>query len=304
MTRSLRALGWLGLVIGCTCWPSAWGQDSAHEAQAAAAIRATARAFVDAFDRGDAKQLAAHWAANGEYIDESGNVYSGREAIAQGYSEFFADRPGAKMHLTVTSVRLINESTAIEDGYATIEPYPAGAPGTGRYTAVHVLSDGKWLIASLRDLHEPVPTTYHHLADLEWMIGGWVAEENGGRLESTCRWIANKSFVLREYHATRSNGDRKSGVQVIGLNPNNGSLQSWTFDSDGGHAVGTWTAIAEGWSIQAEGVLGDGTRTTATNVLRRLDDQAYVWKSERRSANGAALADSDEIVLRRQPSAK
>lgn len=290
------------MVLCCTA--SSRGQQPDPAATEVAEVRANAAAFADAFNRGDAEALANFWTANGEYLDEAGNVHTGRDAIAAGYRQFFAEHPGAVMNVVVDRVLAISPTTAIEDGRATIDPHPAGDPGTGRYTAVHVKSDGKWLIASLRDLHEPIPTTYPQLADLEWMIGSWVAEENGGRLESHCRWAADKSFVLREYHATLPNGNRRSGLQVIGFNPLSGTVQSWTFDSDGGHAVGLWTASPGGWTIESQGILGDGTPTTAVNSLRRLDDQAYAWKSTQRSLAGQALPDSEEVVLRRQAAAK
>src|SRR5262245_59077238 len=53
---------------------------------AAAAIRQAAAEFVAAFDRGDAAAVAAHWLEDGEYVDESGRVFSGRAAIEAEYA--------------------------------------------------------------------------------------------------------------------------------------------------------------------------------------------------------------------------
>ena len=44
--------------------------------------------------------------------------------------------------------------------------------------------------------------------------------------------------------------------------------------------------------------------TTSTNLLRRLDDNAYVWQSVDRTVGGVAIPDTDEIVIRRQPVTK
>ena len=48
-------------------------------------------------------------------------------------------------------------------------------------------------------------------------------------------------------------------------------------------------------------MMGDGTPTVAVNVLMRLDEDAYVWQSVRRTAGGVVLPDTDEVVLKRQP---
>ncbi len=46
-----------------------------------AAVRATADAFIKAFDRGDAKAVAALWTANGTMADDRGEIFKGHKAI-------------------------------------------------------------------------------------------------------------------------------------------------------------------------------------------------------------------------------
>ena len=265
----------------------------------AAAIRAAADAFVAAFNQGDAKGVAAHWTADGDYTDESGTKFSGREAIQQGYARFFAENPGHKMKLQIDSLKLLGDSAAIEDGRAALDPAPAGAPATSRYTAVHVKVDGKWLMSTVRDARIETPSSFRNVADLEWLIGTWTAEEHGAKTESVCRWVANKSFVERKYTITHADGSAASGVQLIGWNPQGGHVQSWNFSSDGGHAIGVWSPREGGWAAEIRGVTGDGTPTTAVNLLTKLDDNAYVWQSVNRSAGGQALPDTEEVVLKR-----
>ena len=52
-----------------------------------AAIHNTAAAFIEAFHKGDAKALAAFWTPDGDYIDDTGRVLTGREAIEKTGSE-------------------------------------------------------------------------------------------------------------------------------------------------------------------------------------------------------------------------
>lgn len=276
-----------------------------HDAAAdLAAIRAGAEAFVAAFNKGDAGAVAALWTEDGEYVDDSGRAFSGRAAIEQGYAQFFDDNPDSRIRVVVDSARLLSDTTAVEDGRAILEPAPGGAPGVGSYTAIHVKIDGKWLMASVRDSRVDSPSTHDHVADLEWLIGVWDAEEHGVRTESVCTWTANKSFVRRDYTVTHVDGATMSGLQVIGWDAEAGHVQSWDFSPGGGHAVGVWTPHEGGWTSQTRGVTGDGVVTTSVNMLTRLDDDAYVWQSVQRTAGGAALADTGEVILTRRQSSQ
>jgi uncharacterized protein (TIGR02246 family) len=277
-------------------------EPSAREIRAAeiAAVRATSEAFENAFNQHDAKSLAELWTADGDYIDESGRVFAGREAIEKEYKDFFAVHDDVQISIVIDSLRLLSDNAAIEDGRAFLEPPPEGAPATGRYTAVHVKVDGQWLMSTVRDVRVETPSAYHSIADLEWLIGTWTAEEHGGKMTSVCRWVANKSFIERSYTATHPDKTTTTGVQLIGFNPAAGHVQSWNFSSDGGHAVGVWSARENGWQAEIEGVTGEGVSTTAINLLTRIDDNAYAWQSVRRTASETSLPDTAEIVFKRQ----
>jgi uncharacterized protein (TIGR02246 family) len=267
-------------------------------------IRAQSQAFVAAFNKRDAKAIANMWTENGEYIDDVGRRFLGRDAIEKGYAQFFADGRKVTLRITIDSLRLLSKDAAIEDGRAAVDPPPAGVPGFSKYTVVHARVDGKWLMASVRDTHVETPSAYRNVADLDWLIGTWIAEAHGHKTESVCRWIANKSFVQRTYTMTRADGMKSSGVQIIGFNAEDNHVQSWNFSPDGGHAVGVWIPREGGWRAQMRGVTGDGTVTASVNLLTRLDDNAYVWQSVERTAAGTSLPDSDEVIMKRQRAAR
>lgn len=308
---AIAVLSWAhgGLSVGQESQPSVSRlTGSAHGKSADAndlnAIRSSSQAFVDAFNRGDAKGVAMLWTADGDYIDEAGRKFQGRAAIEKEYGDFFGEHRGVKIRIVIESLRLIGSDAAIEDGRAILDTVPAGVPGMAKYTAVHAKVDGQWLMATVRDSRIEGPTAYGNIADLEWLIGTWTAEEQGSKSESVCRWIANKSFVERTYTTTQPDGTVASGVQIIGWNPERGHVQSWNFSSEGGHAVGVWTPRQRGWAAEVLGVTGDGTPTTAVNTLTRLDDNAYVWQSVQRTAGGRSLPDTDEVVLKRRATAE
>lgn len=269
-----------------------------------AAIRDGSKAFVAAFNERDAKAIAKLWAENGEYVDDVGRRFMGRDEILKGYQQFFSNSPKVTLRVMIDSVRLLSDNTAIEDGRAVVDPPPEGIPGFSKYTAVHVKVDGKWLMASVRDTHVEAPSAFRNIADLEWLIGSWIAEDKGVNTASSCRWIGNKSFVERKYTITDVDGTKTSGVQIIGWNTMDGHVQSWDFSPDGGHAVGVWTPKQGGWTSEIRGVTGDGTLTTSINTLTKLDQNAYVWQSIERTAGGVALSDTNEVILKRQPASR
>lgn len=291
------------VLLGSGCWVSQGAAQNPETGSAAelAAIRAGSQAFTAAFNAGDAKAVAALWTADGDYNDESGKRFAGRSEIEQNYARFFAENPGARLRIVIDSLRLLSDTAAIEDGRTILESPAQGVPATGKYTAVHVKVDGKWLMSTVRDSRMESPSAYRNIADLEWLIGVWAAEEHGQKSESVCRWIANKSFVERKYSVTHADGTTLSGLQLIGWNPQAGHVQSWNFSPDGGNAIGIWSPLPDGWSAEVRGVTGEGIPTEAVVLLQRLDDNAYLWKSVRRSVGGQPLPDTEEIVLKRQP---
>ncbi|MFG0262667.1 MAG: YybH family protein [Novipirellula sp. JB048] len=280
------------------------GNDSHAETESdqdLAAIRAQSVAFVEAFNQHDAKAVAAFWTEDGEFIDDAGVKFSGRDEIEKSYAEAFAHNPGVTLRIAIDSLRLLSEHAAMERGRAVVEPAPTDSLGYSRYEVVQVKVDGQWLMASVRDTWVEPEVSQEDTADLGWLIGKWTAEEHGNRMESEFRWVANNSFVERSYTTTQLDGTTVSGVQLIGWNPSAGCVQSWDFSAGGGHAVGVWSPTKTGWTSQMTGVTGDGVPTSAVNQLRRLDDNAYVWQSIDRTVGGMPLADSDEVVIKRSP---
>ncbi|MFI4876817.1 MAG: YybH family protein [Blastopirellula sp. JB062] len=277
-------------------------RQSADSDDALSEIREQSKSFVEAFNQGKAGAIAAMWTSDGEYVDDAGRRYSGRDEIKKAYADFFAKNKGTKIHVAIDSLRRLNENVVLEDGRAILAPAPSGSPGFSQYTAIHVKQDDQWQMASVRDQWVATPSAHHQVADLNWLIGKWEAEEFGAKTTSVCRWIADKSFVERSYETTAADGTKTSGVQLIGWNPMLGQMQSWNFSGDGGHSVGLWTPHDSGFSAEMHGMTGHGVATHAINILTRLDDDAYVWQSVKRSAGGVELPDTNEVVIKRQTS--
>jgi uncharacterized protein (TIGR02246 family) len=268
-------------------------------AEAENAIRAAAEQFVAAFNKHDAKAVAALWAADGDYLDETGTLSTGRDAIEKYYADYFTKEHEATIAVEVDAIRVLGPDTAVEDGSSAVTATPHAAPILGRYTVVHVKRDGAWQMASVRELKAESAAAADPLEDLAWMVGAWHAEHLGAEMEIDVRWLANKAFVEATYSQRVGETSMPTATQIIGINPGTGRIMSWMFSGDRGVATGDWTSSDAGWTIDYQGVRGDGASTTAVNLLFRQND-ALVWKSTNRNVAGVAIPDTEEVVLKRK----
>jgi uncharacterized protein (TIGR02246 family) len=296
-------------VVAAVAFPGAMGFSAEAKAPpvpskssaAESEIRATAVAFVQAFNRGDARAVAALWTADGTAADDSGTIYKGRAAIEAQYAELFKELPGARMEVAVKSIEFPTPTTAIEDGIAQVEAEHAGPPQASRYTAVHIKQDGKWLMASVREAGIELPSNFARVEGLAWLVGTWTAHRDATTVHTTIRWIANKSFLERDYTIRKDGITVSSGKQIIGWDAKARQIRSWSFDASGGYGTGLWTATPDGWRIESSGVLADGMPTSSRDLLIRVpgEDNVLGWRSVARSAGGASLPDTPEVVLDR-----
>ncbi len=279
-----------------------WAADKAAN-DPEAAIRAGAKSFTEAFDHGDAKAIAAMWIEKGTLVNDQGESFKGRKAIEAAYAEFFKQQPGAKIEIAIQSIELPTPTMAVEDGVGRVIAKSGVHPVASRYTVVHVLEDGKWRMATVRETAIDLPSNYAALKDLEWLVGNWKLEADGTTVENKIHWIANKSFLQRDYTVREQGVTTSSGMQIIGWDPQAGRIRSWSFDSAGGHGGGLWSKVADGWQIKSSGVLPDGTPTTAVDHLIRVPDEndVFGWESTDRHVGEAELPDLKEAVLDRVP---
>src|SRR5262245_13515074 len=96
------------------------------------ALRQALAEFARAFEKGDAKALAACWTEEGEYEDEDGEVTRGRDALARAYQDYFKRNKSVKVEAKITSVRFLGQDTALEEGTFTVKA-AAGEPVTSTY---------------------------------------------------------------------------------------------------------------------------------------------------------------------------
>ena len=231
-----------------------------------------------------------------------GSITEGRPAIERRYREAFEADTDARIEVTSESIRLLAPDVALEEGRAVIRSGDA-VTRSGRYHALYVRRDGRWLQSSVYDLpgESAKSTPADHVKDLEWLVGEWVDEGDGAVVQSTCRWDASRAFLIRDFELKLAGRGLLSGTQRIGWDPSTEQFRSWVFDTEGGFSEGRWTRDGGRWVIKNDGVVPDGRVVTATNSVTREGKLRIRWSTTDRTLGGQALEDAAEVLLVRKP---
>jgi uncharacterized protein (TIGR02246 family) len=265
-----------------------------------AAIRAKVESYTAAYNRGDAKAVAAHWSDSGEWISPSGQTFVGKKAIEKELRVLFAENKGVHIEVINPTVRLISPDTAIEEG--TVRVLRAGeAPEESTYLALHVKKGGEWKLNTVRETDVPEAAAQRSpLEDLAWLGGQWTDTRPGATIAANVSWTKNKAFLTYSFKASAPGIDDLEGTQIVGWDPSAGTIRSWMFDSDGGFGEGIWSRKGDTWTIKFSQVLPDGRKASAVNSYRRLDENTMTWKSVNRWVGGQPLPNVEEVKLVRR----
>jgi uncharacterized protein (TIGR02246 family) len=278
----------------------------ANQSEDEAAIRKSDEAYVAAYNKQDARALAALWSPEAVYVDpETGDEAVGRDEIEKEFAGTFANLKDSKLEVKVDSIKFLSPNVAIENGTARIIR-PKEEPDESTYSALFVKRGGKWLLDRVSEEETPAapakpPSNYEHLKDLEWMIGSWIDQDEDATIQTDCEWTKNQAFINRSFAVVIGDEVDMAGMQIIGWDPVANQIRSWIFDSDGGYSQGKWTHKGDRWLIQQAGYSPDGRKTSAVNIMTRVDDNSFTWRSTQRAVGGDILPDVDEVLIVRKP---
>ncbi len=259
------------------------------------AVRKLASDFCQAFDKKDAQAIAALFAENGEYQDDAGQHLRGREAIEKTYSDFFKENHGRKVDIRVQSVRFPTPDVAIEEGIIHETSSGKDLPTTTRYTAIDARVDGGWKTAMCTE----TGNGQDHLDDLNWLVGKWRGSGKVQEMNLSFEWDAKQPILLAKISRTVKGKPAESGTIKVGFDPRRGVLHSWHSDDDGGHGHSQWHRDGSKWVISATGLTNDGKETAAENVLTRIDNNNFTWRSINRMMGDQQLPDTAPLKLTR-----
>jgi uncharacterized protein (TIGR02246 family) len=317
---------WLApvLVTGLAAFAAAADAQATREAEAA--IRANVDAFVKAYNAGDAKAIAQLFTPEGQLINENDQTTQGHDAIEHAFADVFKVSPQGRVEVEVKSIRVFGSALAVETGTTKVIDKPGADPDVTHYTVVHLKSlDGKWQMAFARDTPVPQdenspapsesvagtppreansgaqPPNYERLKPLSWMIGNWIDEGDESIVISSCKWSADKNFILQNVEVRREGRDALTIRQRIGWDPIAGRIRAWVFDSNGGYAESYWTQDGHSWRARKTGVGPDGTRSSSTDIMTPTGKDSYTWQSVDRIVGMQKMPPLEVKVVRKAP---
>ena len=120
------------------------------------AIRDGGAKWSAAWNKGDAKAMAAMVTDDYESIDASGVHTQGRPAFEQAMAAQFAGRPaGMTMTITTGFVKWLSATSAVAGGGWSVAGPTAEMSARGSWISAYQKQDGAWLIASGLGANEP-----------------------------------------------------------------------------------------------------------------------------------------------------
>ncbi|HEX3314301.1 MAG TPA: hypothetical protein VHR72_05380, partial [Gemmataceae bacterium] len=192
---------------------------------------------------------------------------------------------------------------AVETGRITYYPDGKTAASEAQYEVTHLRKDSRWKMSHARVFDRTVLSPFDRLRELDWLVGDWIDEEEGGLLESSYRWDANKAFLLQKFTLRLSGQKALSGTQRIGWDPLTKQIKSWIFDSEGGYGESLWNSVDGRWVIRVKGVRLDGKTVTATNTIQQLGKDQVRFQSTDRIVGEDSMPDVTAIAVRKPPAA-
>jgi uncharacterized protein (TIGR02246 family) len=258
------------------------------------------RAFEAAYAKADAKSVADFFTEDAHYTSDDGRTFDGRTAIEDNIRAAFAKNNGAKLAIVLDSVLILAPDVLLERGSTTVTAKDGETNGA-LYTAVYVKKDGKWKISQLVETPQPSLTAHDQLSELGWLVGDWEDADKGDNLtvRSQYSWARGGNFLTRNVTVKRGAETTLEGWQIIGWDPIEGCIRSWTFDDEGGFSEGRWTREGNRWLQRETGVTADGSHTAADNTFSKLSNDRFTWESNNRTLDGLPQPGIDRIEINR-----
>jgi uncharacterized protein (TIGR02246 family) len=280
--------------------PPEAGQPKAAPAATAdeSAIRKLSQQFEEAFNKKDARAMAALWTEAGELTDIDGTVVRGRAELEKMYAAAFAATPEGKGRIEVETVRPLGKNLAASEGLLRFTQSEGKKPAVTRYSALHVREGDQWLTASIREWL-PDQAESDKLSDLEWLIGEWEAKQDDRQVRTTYAWGDEKAFIVCRFRVTEKDQVVASGTEILAKDPTTGQIRGWLFDRSGALAEANWSRDGQQWVVEIAGTLPDGADMEATNAVIPSGPDAFSWVSVDRSAGGQPLPNTAPLKVTR-----
>jgi len=297
------------VIIAVAMFHPAWcAEETAADPNAdnLASLEKSAATYVEAFNKADAKALAATYLPGGEITLADGTVVSGREAITEFYQETLNAEPKPKVALEAGSVRFVTPGVAIECGTLHVTA-GNGEVSSHPYTAVQVKQeDGSWLTASVRSEADDEAEPSEKLLGLDWIIGDWIIQRAGTETSLSFGWSDFGPYIEGEAEVAQSTGGSDRLQIRIGWDNQRKGFVSWSHDSDGGFVQSEWTETGTlNWLLRTKGVTAAGESNEYTQLCT-VDParQSFTWTIRDQTIGGEAQPERVLTAVKRPPPPK
>jgi len=268
-------------------------------------VQDTLAAYVATYNQKDTAKLVEFFTPDGTLIDSDNVATRGRAAIAQEFSEAFAESSTYTLEGKVERIRLITPDVAQVEGVSRMAS-PKEATIANLFVALLARHGPAWKLVEIREYSDPAAsvTPYERLKELEWMVGDWVDETEDAQVSSTVQWGQGKGYLVRNYSVDIKGGPATSGLMIIAWDPQTEHIKSWIFNADGSRGEGSWTRAADNqWVVKAHGSTGDGQPNSATQIISLVNKDAVKTSSTDRIVGGEIARDIAEVIMVRKPPA-
>lgn len=290
--RNIRRVAMLAFLAGIL---SASGRARAADN---AAIEALFKTYTDAFNNKDRTAVGECWTADAVYMDlATGERIEGRNDIARDFEKLFKAEPTARVDIKVSRIRQADEKTAMVEGIATLTNDWKNPVSTA-FTALAINRDGRWRLDAVHEADAPPQGSAQGLKELDWLVGRWKDDGGKGEVESEFRWAPSGAYLLRSYAS--STGDAQfQGTQIIGWDPTDNTIRSWTFDADGSFGQEAWEKTADGWRIRVRRVLPGGESALAIQIINQLSPDTFTAQWISGEIEGRMVPSGPAVTVRR-----
>jgi len=281
------------LLAAIVALPMAWNSAvSQSPSTADGGVRQAAAAYGTALHKGDLDGILSFWTNDADYMDDTGRTYKGREALGKLYQPALEGLKKGKIAVVVDSVRLLKPDVAVVDGAIDFTPVD-GPFDRNRFSSVWTRTNDRWQIASARELPDLEGDAADRCQkDLAWLVGDWMAEDKETTIKMTCKPIIGNKFLRMEFDVKNPSGEFTIW-QIVGWDPVEALVRSWTFDSRGGFGSGEWTRDANKWLGETHGVLANGVSGSSNITVKMQGHDAFIWKATDREIDGKPIPDSE-----------
>lgn len=271
-------------------------------------IQKATQTYTEAFNKGEVEAILAAWAPDAEYIDETGKVIKGREALGAYFKKILQETKGLKMDIKTSAIRFLKDDVALQDGSAILTQ-ANNEVESNSFSAIWVKKEGKWLLHLVRDLSgQPVAVaengeaTHARLKDLAWLVGDWTHDDKQTKTILTSQWMKGDKFLVMNYSIQGKDAELLALTQIIGWDPAGNRLHSWVFDSRGGFGEGYWNKHDNVWNVEVTGVTADGRHGSGTHKFTNIDANTFSFEGLDRELDGQPLPNVKITYQRTQKS--